>query len=220
MAEREVKCHFEDKLHPGFIKLETISSMLLLCGVNSSFNTKIQQILALPKRLDEYSLAELSLDLQSYAANTATFKQPPTVDIHPSSNQQVAHGALLSTAQPRPPSAYPAKPPSPFSPTHPHSRLRGPSTGPGNPQKPHCPHCFKNGWIFNNHNCLGASNAVCGDLDRATRSAPPAPVPNTTTTSTTLSTAHQSALAARALATYLAETEDIVWQAPTLTSTL
>ena len=154
-----------DPHNPTMVDANDIHNCLYLIGVNNSMRPFLNTIMSKTAKLRDFTPEGLFSDMCSWSAtnkvlnSTRPLKNPkPNKDkgkTIPSESTQ----ALLSHSSGE----------SCWSAFNPHSRPRNLTDGPkGNPSLPHCSHCFKNGYVFNNHTKDG-----CKDLLRL--SSPQAP---------------------------------------------
>jgi hypothetical protein len=135
-----------------------IHNCLYLIGVNSSMRPFLNTLMSKTAKLRDFTPEGLFSDMRSWSAtdkvlnSTRPPKNPkPNKDkgkTTPSEGTQ----ALLSHSSGE----------SCWSASNPHSRPRNTPDGPkGNPSLPHCSHCYKNGYVLNNH-----TKESCKDLLR------------------------------------------------------
>ena len=176
-SANEVGATFDSDIHPGYIKRDTLHIAILLTGLNASFKPQIESMLTQEKGLQDLSLPTLVSDLQhystnmiSYAAATSTTSTKTVPFVAPGKPKPIPTNALGTTAPPRAPSLWTI--------SHPHTRAPGDGHSPGDPTKPHCGHCIKNGTVFNNHGFIGARFGIqCADQIRCAQPGTPSPAP-------------------------------------------
>ena len=172
---RALASAFASPTNPNVISIQALHLAIIFAGINTNhFQAYLDKLSLDPtlKHMDDLTVPSVTSALILFDNNRQTRETNAKATNHPSSDMSLKQAQKIinehkNNKQQQQPQAGNAlvnastnatnnntttnKPPSEWTPTHPHSRPRRSTPGPGNIRRPHCTHCAKNNWIFNNH---------------------------------------------------------------------
>ena len=169
---------YESSKYPGFISISAIHLSFLLAGLGKEYKPLIDQLILAENSIHELTPAHAEERVRAYEIDQQAYASAARSNnaFQPNRNKHNKHNPTPQA----PSQALLTATPSQWTATHPHTKALGTGAGPGDAKRPHCPHCAKNGYVYNNHGFSGADKGpLCHDLERlrappASTSAPPA----------------------------------------------